>query len=153
MLTEDLYRRLNGSDIGPRAGHAIVVCTVDGDGWPHPAMLSYFEVAAVDRQNLRLAVYTNSRTCGNMRARGKATLVIVDERLVCYVRGAVEELAPAMRTAPYNAKLNLMVDEVRFDRPPEELEPDAHVTSGITFRPRTGAALTQARAVLSELLE
>src|SRR5688572_23395467 len=151
-LTEELFRRLSGSGAESLAHLAIVVCTVDAEGWPHPAILSYFEVAAVDRQNLRLAVYTDSRTCANMRERGKATIVIVDERLVCYVRGDVQELMPAMKTAPYNAKLNLRVEQVLFDEPPQELEPGAYVTSGILYSARSPKALDQATAVLAELM-
>ena len=150
-LTDDLYLRLNGAEIESLAAQAIVVCTVDAEGWPHPAMLSYFEVAAVDRQNVRLAIYNDSRTCANMRERGKATLIVVDKNLVCYVRGAVSEVVPAMAAAPFNAMLNLRVDEVTFDEPPPDLEPGAFVTSGITYRPRSGAPLAQARAVLGEL--
>ena len=153
LLTEDLYRRLRGSEVESRANHAILLCTVDADGWPHPAMLSYFEVAAPDRHNLRLAVYNTSRTCANMRERGRATLVIVDAGLVCYVRGVVTEIAPAMRGAPYNAKLNLRIEQVLFDESSPDLEPGVHVTSGMTCSPRTGAALTRAQAVLAELLE
>ena len=153
LLTEDLYQRLRGSEIASRASHAILLCTVDADGWPHPAMLSYFEVAAPDRHNLRLAVYNSSRTCANMRERGKATLVIVDAGLVCYARGVVQELVPAMREAPYNAKLNLRIEQVLFDEPPPDLEPGIHAMSGITYSPRTAGALARAHAVLAELLE
>jgi hypothetical protein len=150
-LTDDLYQRLSGADAESLSRLAIVVCTVDADGWPHPAMLSYFEVAAIDPDNVQLAIYNDSRTCANMRARGTATLVVVDEGLVCYVRGRVREVAPAMSTAPYNALLNMRVDQVVFDEPPPDLEPGAFVTTGITYRPRTGAALERARAVLAEL--
>ena len=153
LLTEDLYRRLCGSEVASRASHAIVLCTVDSDGWPRPAMLSYFEVAAPDRHNLRLAVYTNSRTCANMRERGKATLVIADAGLVCYVSGVVQELAPAMREASYNAKLNLRIGQVLFDEASPDLEPGSHITSGMTYSPRTAGALARAHAVLAELLE
>ena len=153
LLTEDLYRRLCGSEMTSRASQAIVLCTVDADGWPHPAMLSYFEVAALDRRTLRLAVYTNSRTCANMRERGKATLVIADAGLACYVSGAVEQLVPAMREAPCSAKLNLHIAQVLFDEPPPELEAGVYVTGGITYSPRTAGALARARAVLAELLE
>jgi hypothetical protein len=152
-LTSDLHARLSGRDVDARAALAIVICSVDAEGWPHPAMLSYFEVAALDRQRLRLAVYNDSRTCANLRARGKATLVIVDTNLVCYVRGAVIEVAGAMQAAPFNAMLELRVNEVTFDEPPPDLEPDAFVTSGITYRPRTGRPLEQARAVLAELVQ
>jgi hypothetical protein len=151
QLTDDLYQRLGGAEAASFARLAILVCTVDDDGWPHPAMLSYYEVAATDRHNLQLAVYTDSRTCANMRARRQATLVIVDEGLVCYVRGRVTEVAPSMRTAPYNAMLNLQVEQVVFDEPPPDLEPGAFVTTGIQYRARTGDALDRARAVLAEL--
>jgi hypothetical protein len=153
QLTDDLYRRLGGSDIASRADEAIVICTVDAHGWPHPAMLSYFEVAAPDRHNLRLAVYTNSRTCANMRERGKATLIIADAGLVSYLRGAVTELAPAMREAPYNAKLNLRIEQVVFDEPPPDLEPGVRVTSGITYSARTPGTLARAQAIFAELLK
>lgn len=152
QLTDDLYRRFNGSDIDSRADQAILICTSDASGWPHPAMLSYFEVAAIDRHNLRLAVYTNSRTCANLRERGKATLIVVDAGLVCYISGEAKELVPAMRDAEYNAKLNLRVDQVVFDEPPPDLEPGVRVTSGITYSPRTREARARAQAVLAELL-
>jgi len=152
-LTDELYRRFDGSDIASRADQAILVCTVDPGSKPHPAMLSYFEVAAIDRHNLRLAVYTNSRTCANMRERGKATLIVVDAGLVCYISGDVKELAPAMRVAEYNAKLNLRIAEVVFDEPPPDLEPGVAVTSGITYSARTPATLARAQAILAELLE
>ena len=153
QLTDDLYERLAGAAIDAHADQAILICTVDSNGWPHPAMLSYFEVAAIDRHNLRLAVYTNSRTCANMRERGKATLIIVDTGLVCYLRGTVAELVPAMRKAPYNAKLNLRIEQVVFDEPPPDLEPGVRVTSGITYSARTPATLARAQAILAELLE
>jgi hypothetical protein len=152
-LTESLQRRLGGADIDSLARTAIVLCTVDPNGWPHPSMLSYFEVAARDPHTIRLAVYNGSRTCANMRERGKATLILVDQGLVCYVRGPVTEVAPAMRSAPYNAALNLQVEQVVFDEPPPDLEPGAFVTSGIIYTARTADALARARAVLAELLE
>jgi hypothetical protein len=152
-LSEALQQRLSGADIESLAQTAIVLCTVDPDGWPHPAMLSYFEVAARDAYNVRLAVYNGSRTCANMRERGKATLILVDEGLVCYVRGAVTEVAPAMQSAPYNAAMNVRVEQVVFDEPPPDLEPGAFVTTGIRYMARTPDALARARAVLAELLE
>jgi hypothetical protein len=151
-LPDDLYQRLHGDDLASRSNQAIVLCTIGANGWPHPAMLSYFEVAAVDHENLRLAVYANSRTCANLRERGKATLIIADVGLVYYVSGEAEQLASAMRDAPYNTKLNLRVVQVVFDEPPPELEPGASVTSGITYRPRAGEALARSRAVRAELL-
>jgi hypothetical protein len=151
QLTDDLYHRLSGADLAARADEAIVICTVDADGWPHPAVLSYFEVVAVDPRTLHLAVYTNSRTCANLRERRNGTLIIAGAGLVCYVRGVATELAPGMREAAYNAKLQLRIDQVVFDEAPQELEPGVRVTSGITYSPRTPEALARAHAILSEL--
>jgi hypothetical protein len=153
MLTGDLYRRLCGVDVGLLASQAIVLCTTDADGQPHPAMLSYFEVAAPDRHNVRLAVYNDSRTYANLRDRRRATLIVVDVDLVCYIRGTVDAVEPAMREAPYNAKVNLHIERVEFDAASAELEPGADVTSGITYGSRTAQALARAHAVLEELLE
>mgnify|MGYP001317806351 CR=1 FL=1 len=153
LLTEDLYQRLRGVDIASRANHAIVLCTTDVDGRSHPAMLSYFEVAAPDRHNLRLAVYNDSRTCANLRERGKATLIVVDSDLVCYISGTMDAFAPTMREAPYNAKVNIGIEQVVFDAASPDLEPGSDVTSGITYGPRTPEALARAHVVLAELLE
>jgi len=153
LLTDDLYRRLSGADVDAHATLAIVMCTTDAEGWPHPAMLSYFELAARDARTIRLAVYNGSRTCANMRERGTATLILVDRGLVCYVRGSVTEVRPAMRSAPYNAALDLRVDQVVFDEPPPDLEPGAFVTAGMTYSARKPEALARARAVLAELRE
>ena len=151
QLTDDLYRRLNGADVAAYADEAIVICTVDAEGWPHPAVLSYFEVAAIDHHTLRLAVYTNSRTCANLRERRRATLILAAAGLVCYVRGMVTEMTAAMREGAYNAKMALRIDQVVFDEAPQDLEPGVNVTSGITYSPRTPEALARAHAILAEL--
>jgi Pyridoxamine 5'-phosphate oxidase len=153
-LTDDLLHRLDGHDLARSAEKVILIATVDDQGWAHPALLSHFEVVAKDRQNVRVAVYGNSKTAGNMRRNGKLTLAIVDRRAVYYVKGAVEELAGAMRSTPYNAKLNVRVTEVLADEPDEALEPGAYVSSGITYvNPQRAAELEKARLVLAELLE
>jgi len=153
QLTDDLHQRLSAARIDAHADEAIVICTVDAEGWPHPAVLSYFEVVAVNQHTLHIAVYTSSRTCANLRERGKATVIIAGAGLVCYVRGVVAELTPAMREAPYNAKMALRIEQVIFDEAPQDLEPGVGVTSGITYSPRTPQALARARAILSELRE
>jgi hypothetical protein len=152
-LPTALARRLCGVDVDAVASHAILLCTVDADGQPRPSMLSYFEVAAPDPYHLSLAVYTDSRTCANLRERGRATLVVADAGLVCYISGLVEAFVPSMRAAPYNAKVSLRVAQVVFDEASPDLEPGVHVTAGITCSPRTADGLARSRAVLAELLE
>ena len=92
-LPEDLYQRLLGHDLERDAEKVIVLSTIDESGWPHQAMLSYFEVVAKGRHNLRLATYKDSGTTNNMRRNGKATVSVIDERVAYYVKGNIEELA------------------------------------------------------------
>ena len=59
-----------------------------------------------------------------------------------------------MRSAPYNAKMNLRVEHVLADAPSPTLEPGAFIAGGITFVGRaTAGAIAQSRAVHRELLE
>lgn len=153
QLTEDVFRRLSGVEAETHASHAVVLCTVDADGRPRPSMLSYFEVAAYDRRTLRLAVYNDSHTYANLRERGKATLIVVDAGVVCYITGTVDAFVPTMRDASYNARLDVRIEQVVLDEASPELEPGVEVISGITVHPRTAGALARARRVLSELLE
>ncbi len=150
QLPEDLYRRLSGDDLEACADKAIPICTVDSRGWPHPAMLSYFEVVAKDRRNLRLATSKDSTTAKNMRRNGKLTVLVVDERVAYYIKGTVQELAPQMSCSPESAKLNLRVEEVLADAANEEYEAGVYLTSGITYK--RPAAPSQAREILKELL-
>jgi hypothetical protein len=151
-LTPALVERLGGTRVDALARTAIVLCTIGEHGWPHPAMLSYFEVAAIDAQHLRLALYKDSRSCANLRERKKATLILTDERLACYIRASVQHVDAAMTSAPYNARVDLQVEAVTFDEPPPDLEPGAFITSGIMYAARAGESLERARHVLAELL-
>jgi Pyridoxamine 5'-phosphate oxidase len=146
-LTDDLYRRLGGQFIDEHKNKVILIHTVDEGGWAHPAILSYFEVAAKDRRNIRLATYKTSRTTQNIRRTGKVTLSIFDERVVYYIKGTAE-IGGDMRSASHNARISVAVEEVLIDQADPVLEPGAYVTGGITFtNPNPPAA-----AVLKELL-
>jgi Pyridoxamine 5'-phosphate oxidase len=148
-LTDDLFRRLCGQFVGEHAHKVVLIHTVDENGWPHPAILSYFEVAAKDRHNIRLATYTTSRTTENIRRRGKVTLSIFDERVTYYIKGTGLEIAGEMSSASYNSKLNLAVEEVLTDQADPVREPGAYITAGINCANPNPPS----NAVLKELLE
>ena len=147
-LTNDLYRRLCGRFIEEYANKVILIHTVDERSWAHPAILSYFEVVAIDCRNIRLAAYTNSQTTENMRKRGKVTLSVFDERLAAYIKGTATELCAQMRSAPHNSKLNVFVEQVLIDSADPVLEPGAYITSGIRYQNPNAGSL----GVLQELL-
>ena len=153
-LPDDLYERLRGDRPEEYAGEVILLSTVDGEGWPHPAMLSYFEVVALDRRNIRLATYGGSRTANNLRRRAVATLSIIDERLAYYVKGGVTEFRHEMRCSPHNSGFRLRVEQVLADAADEEYEAGACVTGGVTYyNPDPLAEAAKGKALLSELLE
>ncbi len=149
-LPEDLYRRLAGGNLQACAGEAIPVCTVDPQGWPHPAILSYGEVIAKDECNVRLAAYKDSSSVSNMRRNGKLTILILDERIAYYIKGTVEELARELSSSPHDSKLNLRVEQVLADGANEEFEPGVYITSGVTYK--RPAERLHAAEMLRELL-
>ncbi len=150
-LGDDLLRRLSGDAAEAHAQTAIPLCTIDDGGWPHVSMLSYFEVVAVNPRTLRIAVYNTSRSCANLRARAKATLLIVDDGLVAYVKGTAEEVHASMPGAPYNAVFSLRIDQVLLDEASPKFEPGVRVTSGITHSPRMPETHARAAGVLEQL--
>ena len=81
-LPDDVFERLSGRDLESVADRVIIVCTVDEERFSHPALLSYFEVVAVDRRTIRMAMYADSRTTRNACRELQLTLILVDNRLV-----------------------------------------------------------------------
>jgi Pyridoxamine 5'-phosphate oxidase len=148
-LTDDLFRRLCGKFVEEQAHKVVLIHTIDEKGWPHPAILSYYEVAAKDRRNIRLATYKTSRTTENIRRTGQVTLSVFDERATYYIKGTAAEIDREMRSAPHNSKLNVAVAEVLVDQADPVLEPGAYITSGITYTGVNPSAI----AVLKELME
>jgi len=150
-LSADLYQRLSGKNLEAHAETAILICTVDAHGWPHPAVLSYFEVLARDDRNVRLALYGNSSSVANVRRNGKLTILVYDERTAYYIKGAVEELTREMHCSPENSKLNLRVEQVLQDEANEEFEPGAYIASGVTYKRRERPHFTE--ELLKELAQ
>jgi hypothetical protein len=113
---------------------AVPVCTVDSDGLPHPAMLSYAELAADDERLLRAAVYGGSSTARHLRQQGKITLLFVDPDGTYYVKARVAGLDTPHPTAPGVVVFPLAVVAVLADAVDTSREPAAVITSGIRFR-------------------
>jgi len=113
-LPEPLTQHLSPDHAIERADRAVVICSVDEHGWPHPAMLSSLELVAVDPRNIRLSVHGRSRTARNLQANGRLTVIVADEDAVFYVKGDTLRLACTAAT-PDLARFNLRVDSVLQD--------------------------------------
>jgi hypothetical protein len=138
-----LDRALNFAD------RAIVICTIDEHGWPHPAMLSSLEIVAHDARNVRIATDVSSRTTRNLKSNRKLSMILADQDAVYYLKGDVLLVAATMQAAPRQAKFNLRVDSVLQDFA-QEYE-DARIVTGIRIE-RAQVDESQARRTLEELL-
>ena len=93
QLPQALVDELNGRDLGSCWAKTIPLVTVDANGFPHFAILSYGEILAAGPSELRLGMYPNSSTSRNMRERQKISLLIVQGDSVYYVKGSAKELS------------------------------------------------------------
>ncbi len=127
-LTEELFARLKGEDVASKMGKAIVVVTVDEQGWAHPAMLSYYEVVAKGRSRIDLAIGKTSTTAKNLRRTGKISILLTDHGMNYYVKGQAQEIRESIEGVSFMSLFSVKVEQLLEDQ-----EPDALITSGVTF--------------------
>jgi hypothetical protein len=128
QLSEALLERLSGAAIASHEGKIIPICTLDEGGWPHPALLSYYEVVAKNPSTLEMAIWKDSSTANNLRRIGKISLMITDVGTNFYIKGLVKELEKEMSGAPQVSRFHISVEQLLEDQ-----EPNAHITSGMNY--------------------
>jgi hypothetical protein len=134
QLPDDLFHQLSNVDPSAQSGKVIPICTVDADGWAHPALLSYGEVGAKDRSTLRIITFDGTHTTENLRANGRLTILFVDDTMTYYVKGAAREV-PAARIGggPGHAYMDVAISHILSDAPGAG-EEGATIISGIVFK-------------------
>jgi hypothetical protein len=132
-LPPPLLERLRGNDLAARVGTVVLILTPDGAGWPHPAMLSYGEIVAVDPFRIRLAVHRRSGTAENLRRAGLITLCFVEAGMAYYVKATVGSPQDPMAGFPSLARFDATVETVLADEARADSEPGATVADGIRF--------------------
>jgi hypothetical protein len=75
---------LSGSPAAPFDAYPLV--TVDSDGWPHVALLSWGEVVVRTGVGLMLALWPASTTTRNLERTGQAILDVAGEGGVLHIR-------------------------------------------------------------------
>lgn len=150
-LPDALLARLIAPPPAATLGQAVVLVTVDPFGRPHPALVSYAELLALDPARVRLALHVGTRSSTHLQESGRATLVFADAELILYVKADATALAPAPGH-PGLARFELHVRDVLEDRA-EGAEAGARLTGGITFAwPGSREAWAAHAARLRELL-
>lgn len=127
QLPEWLLRWFSAADLERKVGDVVVLSTIDGEGWPHHALLSHGEVVAERADRVRLGLRPDSPTTGNLRRDGRATLCLIDRAAAYYIKGHARELAPPAAAFPL-ARFELAVSQVLEDR-----DPDNPLTSRLRF--------------------
>ena len=132
-LPDRLFHLLWDADPAEQHGKAIIISTVDRDGWAHPALLSYREVGARDRSTLRVVTFDGTTTTANIRENAKITLIFIDEKMTYYVKGTAKEI-PAARagSSTHFATMDVAIHQILEDAPGAG-EEGAFITSGVTF--------------------
>jgi flavin reductase (DIM6/NTAB) family NADH-FMN oxidoreductase RutF len=149
-LPDELIDRLARQRARSDPGVAFVLCSLDAAGWPHPAMVSAFEVAVLDAARLRLATHDTSRTSANLEANGRVTLAFVDEGAAWYVKGlAARSAVPA---PPGHAFFDVQVQQVKADTADAAREGEARIVSGIRYA-ADDVHVQRAREMLARLEE
>jgi hypothetical protein len=146
-LTKLLLDRLNGQNVTPHESKIIPIFTLDDLGWPHPALLSYYEVVAKNSSTVDLALWKDSSTANNLRRLGKVTLMITDKGLNYYLKGSVKELEAEMAGAPQVSRFRIVTEQLLEDQ-----EPNAEITSGLTYSRLTKREGTDFAAKVLRLL-
>jgi hypothetical protein len=131
-LTAELLSRLDGRDVESHEGKIVPIVTVDEDGWPHPALLSYYEMVAKNPCTIDMALWKNSSTANNLRQTGKVTLIIIDHALNYYLKGTVSQTEAEMSGAAAVSRFRVTLEQVIEDQ-----EPNAEITTGLTYRRMT----------------
>lgn len=127
-LPQELRDDLSGRNLAGKWGRTIPLVTIDGNGFPHFAILSYGEILCTGPSELRVGLYPNSSTTKNTQARPHISLLIVVGDSVYYVKGTAEE-KPARNVV----RFDVTVDQVLVDN-----EPGARITGGIGFEMAQG---------------
>ncbi|WP_316275222.1 pyridoxamine 5'-phosphate oxidase family protein [Bacillus halotolerans] len=93
-LSDRLFELLDGERLKEKQHEAFVLQTVSEDGWPHAAMISAGEIIALNRTDIRIALWKNTETAGNILRTGQAQLTAWWKGAAHYVKLQCEPLPP-----------------------------------------------------------
>lgn len=127
-ISEDLFHFLDGNELDKKEREAMMLLSVCEDGWPHAAMISVGEIFALNKEELKLALWPKTQTAANLLRTRRATLVAIHKGKAHYIRLKLDPL-PTLKDAKYNReRFAAKVVSVK-----EDTAKYAKITSGIQF--------------------
>lgn len=149
-LSSTLVERLSQRDLANRLGVALPLVTVDGDGRPHPMLLSYLEVRAYDSGTLGLVIQARSASARNLVERAVATLLILEPEAVVYVKTRLVDGPLDVVGADALGYFLLGVEDVLEDAP-ADWEGGVRVAGSVRYTPVPALDDAWVRATLAAL--
>ena len=149
-LPPDLLSALSQADLPSHLGKGIPLVTVDAEGRPHPMLLSYLEVRALDPGVIRIAIGAESRSAKNLAARKTGTFLIVEPARTVYLKTRVRSGPSPVPGVPELGLFDLAVEDIQEDAP-AAWEGGMRITSGVTYAPAPSLAEPWAKATLQAL--
>ncbi|WIL34242.1 pyridoxamine 5'-phosphate oxidase family protein [Bacillus stercoris] len=125
-LSDRLFELLDGDRLNEKQHEAFVLQTVSEDGWPHAAMISVGEMIALNRTDIRIALWKNTMTSANIFRTGKAQFTAWWKGVAYYVKLECTPLPP-LKDAEYDRdRFSCRVVSVK-----EDVAKYADLTSGV----------------------
>ena len=150
-LPPDLLLALSQTDLPAQLGKGIPLVTVDAEGRPHPMLLSYLEVRALDPRVIRIAIGVESRSARNLAERKTATLFIVEPARSVYLKTRVRSGPGPVPGLSALGLFDLAVEDIQEDAP-AAWEGGMRITGGITYAPAPSLSEPWAKATLEALV-
>lgn len=130
-LPRNLEALFSGRGFSQRHGCALLLATIDPEGYPRTALLSFGQVRALSGKHLAIAVRTRSHTAANMIRRRKAMLAYLGRDCCAFVqvdvgRGRACDCDPERQIFP------LDIFRVKIDRTDPE-EGNVEILTGPLF--------------------
>ena len=151
-LPSRLVERLGQRDPAAHLGVALPFVTVDGNGRPHPMLLSYLEVRAYDARTVGLVIGGRSRSAQNLAERRAGTLLMIEPDATVYVKlRAVDGPLPVDGGGEYGLGYFLLEVEEVLEDAAADWEGGMRITGGIRYSPPPALDAPWARATLAAL--
>ena len=149
-LPSALLERLSQRDLPARLGIALPLVTLDAEGRPHPMLVSYLELRAYDAASVGLVIRAGTGSTANLGTRDVATLVIVEDDVVAYIKLRRLDGPLPVAEDPRLVYFLLSVESVREDTAAAE-EGGARIVTGPRYAPVPDLESAWARATLAAL--
>ncbi len=112
QLPSDLFDHISARP----SDEVVPIVTVDTDGLPRPALLSFREITVAAPDAFDVTLYENTRTVANLKDRGQIAMIFVYDGAAYYVRGTAS--STQQPPTPGTETFAVQIVEVLEDRDP-----------------------------------